>query len=119
MPLGSSSAAPVTKPGPSRLNRLRRCSRLPTSATEAVDDGIAPLPADQSRGDLDAGRCLAALVFGSLEQTPHAIDDCDVVAFGSKLLGREIALNQALQDRIEHRIGRQRIGVLLVGPELG
>src|SRR5258708_19685835 len=99
MPLGSSSAAPVITPGPSRLNRLRRCSRremsAATSATEAVDDGIAPLLADQTRGDLDAGRRLAALVLGAFKQTPHAIDGCDVVALGREIRPPEIALDQA------------------------
>src|SRR5437762_8845286 len=113
MPLGSSSAAPVITPGPSRLNRPRRCSRWTTSATEAVDDGIAPLPADQTRGDLDAGRRLTTLVFGRFEQTPHPIHGCDVVALGREILGRQVALDQTLQDGVEHGIGRQRIGVLL------
>src|SRR6266446_9686683 len=119
MPLGSSSAAPVITPGPSRLNRLRRCSRWATSATEAVDDGIAPLLADQTRGDLDAGRRLAALVLGGLEQTPHAIDGCDVMALGREILGPEVALDQPAQDGVEHGIGWQRVRVLLVGPQLG
>src|SRR5690242_5120247 len=106
MPLGSSSAAPVMTPGPSRLKRLRRCSRLSVSATEPVDDGIAALPADQTRSDLDAGRRLAALVLGRLEQTPHPVHGCDIVTLAGEIFGREIALDQAFQDGVEHRIGR-------------
>ncbi len=34
-------------------------------------------------------------------------------------LGVEVALDQALQDGVEHGIGRQRVGVLLVGAQLG
>src|SRR6185369_15099636 len=109
MPLGSSSAAPVMKPGPSRFNRLRRCERPPTSATESVDDGIAPLLADQTGRDLHAGRRLAALVLGSLKQTPDAVNGCDVVALGGEFLGAEVALDQTLEDGVEHGIGRQRI----------
>ncbi len=41
------------------------------------------------------------------------------MALGRQLLGAEIALDQALQHGVEHWIGRQRILVLLVGPELG
>src|SRR5471032_735221 len=119
MPLGSSSAAPVMTPGP-------RCfAREPTrpffapalSATEAVDDRITALLADEPRRDLHARRGLAALVFGAFEQTPDAIDGCVIEPFFRQLLGREIALDQSAQDGVEHGIWRQRILVLLVGPQ--
>src|SRR5579872_2372261 len=89
------------------------------SAPETVDDGIAPLATDQARGDLHPGRRLATLVLRRLEQAPDALDGRGVVAFAGELLRRHVALDQALQDRVEHRIGRQRILVLLVGLELG
>src|SRR5476649_2654938 len=111
MPLGSSSAAPVMTPGP------RRFAREPTrpflapvlSATEAVDDGITALLADESRRDLHARRGLATFIFRALEQTPDAVDGCIIEALFGQLLGREIALDQSAQDRVEHGIRRQRI----------
>src|SRR5262249_770368 len=105
MPLGSSSAAPVMTPGPSRLNRpLKRSLPVP-SAAESIDDGITPLPADQSRSDLDAGRRLAALVLGGFEQTPDAVHGCEIMPLLGDLLGRQIALDQPFQDGVELGVG--------------
>src|SRR5437879_2171619 len=109
MPQGSSSAAPVITPGPSLWNRPRKCSRLVGSATKPVDDGIAPLLDDDARSDLYAGWRLAALVLGGFKQAPHAVHGCEVVALGNEILGGMVALDQAAQDGVEHRIGRQRI----------
>src|SRR5471030_1064519 len=117
MPLGSSSAAPVTTPGPRRLERLLKdtgnenagCGpEFRSLATEAVDDRIASLPADDARSDLHAGRRLAPLVFGVLEQAPDPAHRRTVVALGRQLLGAEVALDQPLQNRVEHGIRRQR-----------
>src|SRR5471032_3145327 len=109
MPLGSSSAAPVMTPGPRRFASELTLLRLavPTldlSATEAVDDRITALLADQPRRDLHARRGLATLVFRAFEQTPDAVDGCIIEAFFGQLLGREIALYQPAQDRVEHGI---------------
>src|SRR5262249_49770665 len=101
MPLGSSSAAPVITPGPSRRNRPRKRRQLVPLAAESIDDGIAALPADQTGRDLDAGRRLAALVLGGFEQTPHPVHGCEIMTLGRDLVGRKIALDQALQDGVE------------------
>src|SRR5450432_3447176 len=121
MPLGSSSAAPVMTPGPRRLIRepLPLFFSPALSATEAVDDGIAPLLADEPRRYLHARRGLATFVFGAFEQTPDAIDGCVIEALFRQLVGREIALDQPAQDRVEHGIRRQRVLVFLVGPQFG
>src|SRR5471032_706668 len=118
MPLGSSSAAPVMTPGPRRLASDPILPGLGLSATEAVDDGIAALLADRPRRDLHARRRLTTLVFGGFEQTPDTVDGCPVEAFFRQLLGRKIALDQSAQDRIERRVRRQRILILLVRPQL-
>src|ERR1700738_3161216 len=116
MPLGSSSAAPVTTPGP-RRRAIAPSEFIGTFArlsAESIDDGIAALLADQPGRDLHARGRLAALVLRSFKQTPHSVDGCDIEPFPRQLFGGKVALDQAFQDRIEHGIRRQRILVLLV-----
>ena len=45
--------------------------------------------------------------------------DRAVEAARDDLVDRQVLLDERLEDRVEHLVGRQRIGVLLVGAQLG
>ena len=64
------------------------------------------------------GRGLAPLELGQPHQTQHPPDRRLVEPRGDDLLGRLVALDVALEDVVEHVVGRQRVLVGLVGPEL-
>ncbi len=86
---------------------------------ERVGDGIAAVAAEGAARDLDPGRRLAALVFGAVEHAPDVAHHRLVMAARDDLGHRHLALDQALQDVVEHLVGRQRVLVGLVGLQLG
>ena len=103
---------------PARRARREADASAHASAAEAVGDRIAAVAAEGAAGDLDAGRRLAALVFGQIEHAPDPAHRGLVIALGDDLLHRHLAFHQAFQDRIQLVIGRQGILVGLVGLQL-
>src|SRR6202050_4069331 len=84
-------------------------------AAIAVGDRITPVAAEGPPAHAYAGRRLAALVLGTLDQIERARDHGAVEAALADLLDRQIILDEAREYRIEHLVRRQRVGVLLVG----
>src|SRR5687767_7534811 len=95
----------------------RRPSRL--LVAEAVDDGEAPVPAKRARRDLHADRALAALVLGAVDHAEDPADGVRSKAPGDDVLGAHALLDVGFEDRVELRIWRQRVLVLLIGAQLG
>ena len=110
---GRRPSAPVR--AQQRLVRLRGDLAL---IAEAVDDRIAAVAAEILAGHLHAGRGLAALVFGEVEQPLDLLDGLEIVPAGDDLGDAHLALDEAAQDVVEHVVGRQRILVLLVLAQL-
>jgi hypothetical protein len=72
-------------------------------------------------GDLEGlGRGLLALVLGALDEAHYLFDDR---ARENRMQRRSargfVALDVGFEDGIENLVGRQRIGVLLIWPQLG
>src|SRR5580704_4952666 len=72
------------------------------------------------RGDFQPGRSLLALIFVAI----HLIYNIAHQGYGQMkrigdLLGRLVAFDIEAQDLIEHFVFWERIGILLVGPQLG
>ena len=70
-------------------------------------------------GDFDAGRGLAAFVFAVINQAYDAFHRFALVAHGHYFVERAILFGIGAQDGIEYIIGRQAVGVLLVGAQFG
>ena len=86
---------------------------------EAVGDRIAAVAAEIPRRDLHARRRLPALVFGEVEQPLDPRHHLGRSKPAATIVGeRLLALDQALQDVVEHVVGRQRILVGLVLAQL-
>ena len=85
----------------------------------AVRDRYPPILAERLGAHAHAGRRLPALVLGEVDEAHDAIDEGSVVPGCDELGAREVVLDVAAQDRVEHLIGRQRIVVALIGPQLG
>src|SRR3546814_7896504 len=68
---------------------------------------------------LHARASLAALVLRQLQHAPDAVHQVAVVAARDDDVDALLALDEALQDVVEHRIGRQAVLVLLVRLQLG
>ena len=81
---------------------------------EPVGDGIAAVAAEILLRYLDAGRRLAALVLGDIEQVLDAVDGLPVVSARDDRVDRHLLLDEALKNLVEIGIGRQRILVRLV-----
>src|SRR5258708_39240902 len=110
---------PRCRPPPSRrLAAPEQSSRHRTLASIPAGNGIAPVAAKRAPADAHAGRGLAALVFVALDQVQDAGDHGAFEAAGTDLVDRQVLLDEGLQDRIEQGIGRERISVLLVRPQL-
>src|SRR3546814_15081330 len=88
-------------------------------SAEGVGDGVAAVAAEGAAGDLHAGAGLSALVFGQLQHAPHAVHQLAVVAALDDGVDALLALDEPLEDVVEHGIGRQRVLVLLVVLQLG
>ena len=67
----------------------------------------------------DAGRGLAALVLGPVDQRERALDDVSVEPVGRELLARAVLLDVGLEHAVEGGVGRQRVLVELVVAQLG
>ena len=93
-----------------------RCARS-NLATKRVGDRIAALLAERPLADFDAGRRLPALVFRRVEHFPDPADRPDLVAAADDLRSAHILFDQTVQNIVEIFVGRQRILVLLVGPQ--
>ena len=91
------------------------CAQL---APIAIGDRIAPVAPEGATAHPHAGRRLAALVFGTLHHIEHARDHRAIETALADLLDRQVVLDERLEDRIEHLVRRQRIGVLLIVPQL-
>ena len=100
------------------IDKSGGCAGTPGVA-EAVDDRIAAVAAEILRADLDARRRLAALVFGEIEQALDPAHRLRVVARGDRSGNSHLLLDEAVQDVVEHGIGRQRVLVLLVLAQFG
>src|SRR5580658_6454211 len=92
----------------------RRCS-----APITIGDRIAPIATEGARAYAYPRRRLTALVFGPLDHVEHARDHGAIETTLADLLDRKVLLDECLQDRVEHVIWRQRIGILLVRTQLG
>src|SRR2546429_6828552 len=98
---------------------MYRQERRVSSAAPAIRDRDAAIPSERLRAQLDAGRRLAPLVLGVGDQCERALHDLLLEAVPRQLLPGAIELDIRLEHAVELRIGRERILVELVGPELG
>ena len=76
--------------------------------------------------DLEDGRGLLALVFGTLDEREHAPDEIEGdgfpsrgLEFGEYLLCGAVALDIGFEDGIEEVVGRERVGIELAWAKLG
>src|SRR5712691_4962515 len=70
-------------------------------------------------GDFDAWRGLAAFVFAVINQAHDAFHRFAFVAHGHYFVERAILFGIGAQDGIEYILGREAVGVLLVGAQFG
>src|SRR5918995_5677119 len=101
------------------LLALLRAVPVPVFFAVAVGDGHATVAAKRAGGDLYAGRNLAALVLGPVDQTYGALHVLLVKAGGNDLAYPLILFDVGLEDRIEDLVRRQGVGVALVFSKLG
>ena len=80
-----------------RPQRPRSAPRSP--ALVAVRDRQPPVAAERLRGDLDARGRLAALVLGAVDHPDHALDVLGGQALAHELVGVEVLLHVAREDR--------------------
>ena len=93
---------------------------MPRPGVEEVGDRVAAVAAEIALADLDPGRRLAALVFGAQQLALDVGDQrFGLAGRGGGFGDRQLALDQRLEDPVEHRIRRQAVLVLLVGAKLG
>src|SRR2546423_1144804 len=83
----------------------------------AVGDGKAPIPAESARGDLHAGRTLAAFVFAGIHQAHDTLHRFAIKTHGYDLLEAAVFFGVGAQDGIEHLVWWQGIGVFLAGTQ--
>src|SRR5262245_13993202 len=82
-------------------------------------DWIASAHAAGLRRDLDTGRCLPALVLAHVDSA-HDVDDHSLIDPGSSDgIDVQMPLHVRFHDFVQHLVGRQRVAVLLVRPQLG
>src|SRR3954465_7338999 len=97
----------VTNPEPAR--------RQPVG----VRDRHPPVAPERARRDLHARRLLAALVLGPVHEREHLVDRVLGEAGEQERLAVGVLLDVGLENRVQRRVGGQRGGVLLIGPQLG
>src|SRR5947209_2130001 len=85
----------------------------------AIGDGKAPVPAESTGGNLHTGRSLAAFVFAGIYQAHDTLHRFAIKTHGYDLFEAAVFFSVGAQDRIEHLVGRQAIGVFLAGAEFG
>jgi hypothetical protein len=88
--------------------------RLEAGIAEAVDDRIAAVPAEVLGAALDDRSRLPALALGEIEELLDLPDRLRVVALRDEVDDAHLLHDEPVQDAVGHRIGRQRILVLLV-----
>src|ERR1700722_9237537 len=83
------------------------------------DGKPAPHP-EGFAGDFENGSGLLPLVLTAFDELEDGTDEGDRNALvGGDLFGGAVALDVGLEDGIEDLVGRERVGVALVGAELG
>src|SRR5215217_9431575 len=95
-PRGGSPGQPYCAGSAGRLRR----------SPEAVGDGEAAVLAEGAAGDLGAGRGLAALVLGPVDQADDLSRGVAVEALGHQLVEAGVVLDVGLQDRVQQLVRR-------------
>ena len=95
-----------------------RAARRGRLAAPAVRDRRAPVAAERLRAQPDAGRRLAALVLGPVDERHRPLHDVGGEAVRAQLLERAVLLDVRLEHPVEIRVRRQRVLVELVGAQL-
>src|SRR5262245_19813814 len=75
-------------------------------APVAVCNWKTAVASEGAGGDLGAGRRLAALVFGAVDELDHPTDGRGVEPHLDDLLEALVVLDVGLEDRVEDRVGR-------------
>src|SRR5579864_4668613 len=83
--------------------------RAQLSAPIATGDRVAPVAAESATTDPYSGRRLAALVFVALHQVQHPRDGGTLEAARLDLVHRQVLLDEGVQNRVQHLVGRQRV----------
>src|SRR5690554_879267 len=83
----------------------------------AIGDGIFASHAKGLGGQLGSGGGLAALVLSDIDEALNALDQRWLVAEGDNFGQGEFVFNDALENGVEHRIGRQAVLIGLVGAQ--
>src|SRR3954452_20545230 len=86
---------------------------------ESVGDREPPVAPERARRDADAWRGLAPLVLGLVDHPDDPLDLVRRQSLADELLGVEVALDVAEQDRVEDVVGGKRLVVALLGAQLG
>ena len=81
----------------------------------AVRDREPAVLAQGARRDADAWRRLAALVFGLVDHANDALHERAVVAHRHDPVHLPVLLDVGAQDRVEHLVGRESVGIELPG----
>src|SRR5437773_2691637 len=89
------------------------------SSAPAISYWCPAVAAEGLLAQPDSGRRLAALVLGPVDQGDGAFDDVEIEAVRAQLLGGAVLLDVGGEHLVERRIGRQRVLVELVFPQLG
>src|SRR5690606_6510922 len=72
-----------------------------SGALEGIGHRIAAIPSEGARGNLDARRCLPALVLGILQQAPYPVHLRTIVTARHDRIHAGFLLDQTTQDGIE------------------
>src|SRR5215472_2988488 len=91
-------------PGPLPQGEREKDSASAASRPEQIGDRIAPVAAEGAARYLDAGRRLAALIFGAVEHAPDLAHHRLVMAARDDLLHRHFMLDEAFQDVVENGV---------------
>ena len=106
---------PPQNPGPAPALGTAQAAYL---AAESLRHGKAAAGAEGFTGDLQAGRQLAALVFGDADQAQDLLDHGRLEAGGDQGLGVEALFHVRGQDGIEHVVGRKAVLIDLARAQL-
>ena len=80
----------------------------------SIGDGQSSITTKGTRRDLDTWWGLAAFVFVDVYGANDTGDQVFVEALGDNVLQTEIVFNIEFENRVQHRIGGQAIGVFLI-----
>src|SRR3954447_11112029 len=84
-----------------------------------VRDGQAPVATEGLEADLRAGRVLAALPLGGVDQSGAPLHERGVVSLGDDLARPAVAVHVPRQDLVEQEVVGQRVAVELPRTQLG